>query len=369
MADDLNRPTTHTNNGGEEQPVDLETQRFGKQYKSKEEVEKLEGRSLTDAEYEDIKKKYPHTSKPGETPVTPKKDLASFKDKLLKDALIDLKKQKEKAQNAISLKNFDGTRSRRINRSGRDKMRPEIKAECNKIFKKALQNSTFSIRVKAKGICAILEENKFKNQIELYNQTGELITGGTPDAELRAKASQNMFGSKLGTSPYSNLKAFNDAEKYGYMGSKNHKKNFDYERPSQYGNFVFNFKPSIRYRTTYTIGDSLCEYASPQFIDGEYDEYVSVYEGHTQGILSLRGKEDIDMIDVQEATGCRYVESQYHGETTVDDVESLIVPRRAIESGKFDEMYEIYKRKGYAFKLLVEDENGEIVEFVDNSQK
>lgn len=367
MEDIKARPTTHTNNGGEEQPVDLETQRFGSQYKSKEEVEKLEGRSLTDTEYEELKKKYPHTSKPEETSVTPKMDLKSLMDKSTKDGILKFLAQKQTKKYAISLQNFESTRDGLIKRY-RKIISDEKIRKWNETFNRLMENSDFCMRVDVDGLLGILKDNKFKNQIELKIEKGVTISHGYRNPAYRAEFSQEKFGTLLGTSPYDNLKPFSDAEKYGFIAPKDMTqkvKNAGGE--IQYGDCVFTFKNDIKHRTTYTIGDSLSGDRCPKYVGEGFDEFVMKNESDVKMKLNdLTGLDQMrNIFDLRERLLSRatlnYVEAQYHGEVTLDDVSSLSIPPSYLTNGTLTNILKKMKEKGYNFKIYSTDKSDDTV--------
>lgn len=182
-----------------------------------------------------------------------------------------------------------------------------------------IRNSEFSMRFKSKNIDSLLESKRFMNQFE----TG--TSGGTISNKYRKEATKQLFGT--------GNKKFKAAEreKYGYLGNNNflkdYKFNTDYSRGvGQYGDMIIRFNKNIQNRITMTVDNSLgnacsqCVIASPvdkvniNCFDRDYlPEFKDIIKNN-----SLSTAEDFTKtLDV------RYIELQYHGEVTLNDVSEI----------------------------------------------
>ena len=182
-----------------------------------------------------------------------------------------------------------------------------------------ISNSEFSMRFKSKNIDSLLESKRFMNQFE----TG--TSGGTISNKYRKETTKQLFGT--------GNKKFKAAEreKYGYLGNNNflkdYKFNTDYSRGvGQYGDMIIRFNKNIQNRITMTVDNSLgnacsqCVIASPvdkvniNCFDRDYlPEFKDIIKNN-----SLSTAEDFTKtLDV------RYIELQYHGEVTLNDVSEI----------------------------------------------
>lgn len=198
---------------------------------------------------------------------------------------------------------------------------------------------------------ALIAKSWFMNQLE----SGRAPLGLTRNK--RMKLSKGMFG-------IPNDADFGDFEKYGYLASKNPKDDFKYNEQFTgcYGNTVVRFKKkNLLPRTTFTVGDSLYNFeqgwvtASP-VVD---PSIASIKQGDVnKTIYGMNVCENADQlkntISIQGASRQKYIELQYHGKVTIDDVESVTINANSqnpddyidIYSEEMQEIIEMLKAKG-----------------------
>lgn len=192
-----------------------------------------------------------------------------------------------------------------------------------------LKTWTPSMRMPSSGVRGVLESGRFKNQFEVGDSNGDL------NPSYRAELSDYYFGMPKDGIDY-------NREVYGYL-----------RRPvsqgpdnvSHYGGYEINFKPSVKKRMTFTEDDSMMNFGvDPQLGGSEsspivpFDEetYLNWIGGGSSrfatGVPRNRAhltpsfvakRSDPDFII--NYPGYNYIEAQYHGGLTSDDIGGIDV--------------------------------------------
>lgn len=185
-------------------------------------------------------------------------------------------------------------------------------------IQEVIDNNAFSMRVSSKNLPNIIE-NGFLSQFETKT------SGGTLSKSDRMMASKNLFDAdvlKMDDSEF---------EKYGYLSSMDFSVDAKTSATSQYGKTIIHFdKEKLKDRVTYTVDDSLGNALYKEVVGGKVGEECSV-SGipvyNVDDLLEYFKNSDWDAIDnadeLAQLMGCRYWELQYHGNLTIDDVESV----------------------------------------------
>ena len=194
-----------------------------------------------------------------------------------------------------------------------------------KKIKNVEENSAFLMRISSAKLDNLIDTNKFMNLFE----TG--YSSGVPNTNARMIASKNLFGHNL------DKESFISSEKYGYLSSKDFLKDIEFfskrHGTSQYGDIIINFnKDKIKGRTTYTLDDSLLAGATKAVVSGDFKDNLSLGIDKYNlkkyyGVLKNLSESD-DAIsltkEIKKENGFfRYVELQYHGDITLDDVNEI----------------------------------------------
>lgn len=240
---------------------------------------------------------------------------------------------------AKSLSKFDTHRIERAEKnpmiSGMsDKSKQEVADMLTEMFDKG------AFRLRAKDHFEQIFDEHFKNLLE----TG--TSGGSTSEEGRRITGEKTFGHAYDIEPI-------DAEKYGYWGGDDDKEEVGSDVAHWYGGTLFKFKKDkIGDRVTYTMGDSLdagrpiAGYAGKNptiegisaLSRGNLREVMNEYKRYKNGEISFNDfRENVSGM-------CRdgYVECQYHGMLTLDDVESITFPERT--HGSNWGIYETFKK-------------------------
>lgn len=194
-----------------------------------------------------------------------------------------------------------------------------------KKIKNVEENSAFLMRYKSQYFEKLVETDRFMNLFE----TG--ISGGVPNIEARMKASKNLFGHNL------DKESFVYSEKYGYLSSKDFLKDIDFfskrHGTSQYGDIIISFnKGKIKDRITYTLDDSLLAGATKAVVPGDFNKNLSLgidkynskkYYGILKNLSESNDAISLTKAIKKENGFFRYIELQYHGDITLDDVNEI----------------------------------------------
>ena len=181
------------------------------------------------------------------------------------------------------------------------------------------EKNDFCMRLN-KNVLPLIAQSKFMNQFE----TGSAPLGLT--FNQRRVVAKKMF-----TIPED--AEGSEYEKYGFLGSKNPKDDFkdDESFTGDYGDSIVRFKKrNLMHRTTFTIGDSLfnCMYDDVRSSPVINPQIASIQRGHVNEVIyGLNVVENANAeksyLDIQVLTRQKYIELQYHGNLTIDDVESV----------------------------------------------
>lgn len=241
----------------------------------------------------------------------------------------------------------------------------EIKAGVSQLFK----HSDFALRADL-GVLPLIIDGGFKNSIETGSRSD-----ADPGAVIRRKADKNLYGT--------DCKNPADHAKYGYATSPG-KYN---DGGMLYGDVQFRFKKDrLSGRVTYTLGDSFDEGYTGEF--GSDLAVPGVGFVDDPGLLGLqrfiKSSEDVkiikqaikesksfdDLFDRIDDThhfdfyGAEYMELQYHGKLTMDDVESITLDKKHIGNGWEKIKPSLEKMRARGIKIYYAN-GGKMVEATD----
>ena len=194
-----------------------------------------------------------------------------------------------------------------------------------KKIKNVEENSAFLMRYKREDLENLTKTNKFMNLFE----TG--TSSGVPNTNARMIASKNLFGHNL------DKESFVSSEKYGYLSSKDFLKDIEFfskrHGTSQYGDIIISFnKGKVKDRITYTLDDSLLAGATKAVVPGDFKDNLSLgidkynLKKYYEVLKDLSENNDAISLtkEIKKENGFfRYIELQYHGDITLDDVNEI----------------------------------------------
>lgn len=196
-----------------------------------------------------------------------------------------------------------------------------------------------SMRRGHRGLKDIFSSGRFKNQFETS------MSGGKYDPEGRRALSDEYFydiGPDADRGKYNLYVPNIEREKYGYL--RRPKKLRDEDDVDFYDEYDIRFKPGIRKRMTVTNSDSFDNWRSGYILHGTpivsddpetYINWVAAPENFDTNFdgnpnwanEEMFGKVLDDLKTYQRPTprfrSSRYIEAQYHGPLTVDDIQSI----------------------------------------------
>lgn len=192
-----------------------------------------------------------------------------------------------------------------------------------------------SMRRGWKGTVGIFDTGRFMNQFESER------SGGALDQRKRRAISDLYFN---------DVDDLVDREKYGFLKRP---KKYGLDDVNWYGDYEFSFKPSVRKKMTFTNGDSLNNFAydlddwraPTPVVPGMPETYINWTGMPTdyQHISRTSNPNEERLVEVVERLknypgptlrgldDSDYVEAQYHGPFTLEDVEGLRSPFWGLE--------------------------------------
>ncbi len=219
---------------------------------------------------------------------------------------------------------------------------PKLKAhekEINSKMKELFDNSDFGMQVKSENLESIFEKG-FLNTFETGTTASNILdstktSGPIEENHKRLVISHLMFGDAredtLGTNQKGDLVyqgkqlERKDYEKYGYLLDKNKSVAWLHNNAEGYGDIQVRFKKD-KVQCTWTFDDSLnsaqnSEYEQPSLTTNpQIASFDKCFEGSVEELLDSDWK---NISKWKKQNGTLYIELQYHGRLTIDDVESI----------------------------------------------
>lgn len=214
-----------------------------------------------------------------------------------------------------------------------------------KQLKNAFGKFDFSSNTDEKSICKILRDGHVKSIVETKQ------SNGYEDVEMRKSLTNRLFG----IYGDENLED-NEYEKYGYLDNA--------DRAKMYGNcrIVYN-KEKIKDRTTFTIGDSLEAYTTggwripskitnPSIVSFNTNPF-SADQPEINDAIIQNIQDSFNQIERKGSfnggiNNDDYVELQFHGDVTLEDIDYIEVPKK---NPLTHVIVEMAQRKGVKIKL------------------
>ena len=289
-----------------------------------------------------------HTLTSEEIKALERKDAYDFKE-LQRKALKEFKYYKGTMKKA-EIQNESLRKDERISKNNEKYFQQTMRD----IFEK----NDFCMRLN-KNVLPLIAKSKFMNQFETGNAPLGLTFG------QRRAVAKKMF-----TIPED--AEGSEYEKYGFLGSKNPKDDFkdDENFTGDYGDTIVRFKKrNLMHRTTFTIGDSLFNCINDNVRSSPVinPQIASIQRGHVNEVIyGLNVVENADAeksyLDIQALTRQKYVELQYHGNLTIDDVESVTFNKKTtnVNNSEVRKIIAMLKERG--IKCYLVDSKKEVIQ-------
>lgn len=226
--------------------------------------------------------------------------------------------------------------------------------QAERTIKQVLDNGCYGMnipRVTRTGDDTVIEKifsSWFKNQIE--TGTGK----GMVDIEERKKASKRLFGTPRGIAAI-------DYEKYGFLMDKDILAQARSGIAGQYWDYGDGIQ--VRFKkdkviATFTMQDSLGSGLYPSLCSDPKVTSFDVFGGRGGKEIVTSTADLSSAIDATRKYAMSYIELQYHGQLTLDCVESVFIPRDVV--GKLHAgVLDLIKKSGAA--IYSESVSGQLV--------
>lgn len=279
--------------------------------------------------------------------LTPKKPVKVPKTKIVQEVRTATPKKVPitSATSPKSLENFN-TRKEEFYKKYKEVL-SENKIDIDKtteVVKSFVKDADLRMRIPNDVIDKVLGDGYFKNQFETKT------SGGYYDLETRKNTTKKLFGSDV------NSMKRNEFEKYGYLFKGNVDDDYTDGRVSGYGNTIVQFKKKkLEDRTTFTIGDSLYASGKEVILPSKLNEVTPSWDFSSSTTLKYMQELDgtnFTHIDFRRKAGVGYIEAQYHGDVTLDDVDYIVLNESDYARTSFHETAKKIKEKGIKVKLF-----------------
>ena len=236
----------------------------------------------------------------------------------------------------------------------------EIEAKMREIF--ALHD--YGMNVDDKILLKIEKTGTFKNTFETGTSKGWVgstqTQGKIEETHARLSASHKLFG--IGDDLANGQLARHQYEKYGSLLDRDIAESMnDHYAAKTYGNVEVRFKKD-KVTCTWTAGDSLnCVYQPSLTTDPKAVSFDDMYDragGWRKPPISTTEIDKMSKILANNVRG--YLELQYHGELTLDCVESVAFPYDLTQKTKYLPLAKRLKARG--IKVFYKDINDAIVQ-------
>ena len=247
---------------------------------------------------------------------------------------------------AKSLDNFDTHRASAIEGSLIDDLTDQEKKDTVDMLTEVFDKGAIRVARSPKSFGGIID-NGYKSQIE----TGTGGTGAAIDKEGRKEVSDKMYG-------HGGL-ADNEYEKCGYLGFKDEAEDYNDSAHPFYGSMTYTLKKDrMEDKMTYTYGDSLNrsyrlrsagyggKYPTIEGMTTLYDadevrEAINAYKRYKKGEISYA-----EMFKkIRRNASNQYIELQFHGPVTVEDIEKVSFQSENDLKKAFDRMNSTQRKR------------------------
>lgn len=225
------------------------------------------------------------------------------------------------------------------------------KAEIEELMRKLFDEHDLGMNIDDDTLEAVLN-SWFKNTFETGSSGGYVgsskTTGKISSSHGRLSAAHKLFG--LGKNLDADQLARHDYEKYGNLLDHNIVESMAHNTARQYGNVEVRFKKD-KVIATWTAGDSLGERFQPSLVsDPRSCSFDDLYNTPMSSSVQTS-----DLAKFKRDHISSYLELQYHGDLTIDCVESLTFPYdlKDLSRSRYLSVAQKWKAKGAKIYYVV----------------
>lgn len=203
------------------------------------------------------------------------------------------------------------------------------KAEIEDLMRRLFDTHDLGMNIDDDTLEAVLN-SWFKNQFEVGTGGGAVYEHGKTTGKIgvnngRLRAAHRLFG--LGKDLANDQLTRREYEKYGNLLDHDILRSITHNTATGYGNVEVRFKKD-KVIATWTAGDSLgCDFQPSLVSDPRSCSFDNLYKTPDSGNIQTD-----DLVKFKRDHISSYLELQYHGDLTVDCVESLTYPYDLTES-------------------------------------
>lgn len=232
----------------------------------------------------------------------------------------------------------------------------EHKAEIEELMRKVFDEHDLGMNIPANVADSILE-SWFKNTFEVGTSGGykgsSRTSGPIETSHARLGAAHQLFG--LPKDLANKQLQRHEYEKYGNLLDHDILSSIQHNTATQYGRIEVRFKKD-KVIATWTAGDSLClEYQPSLVSDPKSCSFDDFYRTPTTSAVEYKNLAEFKKNHIE-----RYLELQYHGDLTLDCVESITFPDNLDDPSEKTMLARAkkWKQKGIKVYFVGEDERG-----------
>ena len=230
------------------------------------------------------------------------------------------------------------------------------KAEIEELMRKIFDEHDLGMNIDDDVLEAVLN-SWFKNTFETGSSGGYLgsssTSGKISSSHERLKAAHMLFG--LSKDLNKGQLSRHEYEKYGNLLDHDIAKSMAHNTTTQYGNVEVRFKKD-KVIATWTAGDSLGKQYQPSLVsDPRSCSFDDLYKTPTNASIQVK-----DLAKFKRDHISSYLELQYHGDLTIDCVESLTFIYDLNKSSHSKYLAIARKWKAAGAKIYYIDDNGDL---------
>lgn len=228
----------------------------------------------------------------------------------------------------------------------------EVKAEAVAYMKPLIDKADVWMRMPPSRLASVLKDGRFKPLAESGRMGPKKGITMKPYMEARDQMEEQIFGIPQG-------KAHPERPIYGYLSDSadGHGSAFESDGVQAldvYGTAAVKFKPSVRERTSFTVGDSLdmnMNAIGGRLIPSMLDD---VKAESTMGDSFARESKDPSVMSIQALARYKYTEAQVHGGANVNEIDEVVFHKDEPSAALANAL----RKAGIRYRIIARDKIG-----------